>query len=87
MNLIPPVHCFPQDKQHTSDIANLRSNKLSINLRIRMPLRKELLNICQRIQDEKDNVRLQQLLDELSRVLDEEKDAVHKITGNSLPEA
>jgi hypothetical protein len=52
-----------------------------------MPLRKELLNICQRIQDEKDNVRLQQLLDELSRVLDEEKDAVHKITGNSLPEA
>ena len=51
-----------------------------------MPLRKELLNICQRIQDEKDNARLQQLLDELSRVLDEEKDAVQQITQKELPQ-
>ena len=51
-----------------------------------MPLRKELLNICQKIQDEKDNLKLQQLLDELSRVLDEEKDAVQHVIQDRRPQ-
>ena len=38
-----------------------------------MPLRKELLDICQRIQDEYDPKKLAELLDELTRVLDDEK--------------
>ena len=41
-----------------------------------MPLRKELLDICQKIQNEYDSKRLHHLLDELRRVLDEEQEAV-----------
>jgi hypothetical protein len=41
-----------------------------------MPLRNELLNLCQRIKDEQDRERLQALLDELSLLLEQEKAAI-----------
>ena len=43
-----------------------------------MPLRKELLDLCQKIQNEYDNDKLNQLLDELARVLDEQKEAAQR---------
>ena len=48
-----------------------------------MPLRKELLNICQKIQDEKDGNKLQQLLTELGRVLSEEEEVLKREKATS----
>jgi hypothetical protein len=49
------------------------------------PYRKELLDICQRIQDEQDKKRLQKLLDELSRVLDEVRIAIARVQEEPAP--
>ena len=44
-----------------------------------MPLRNELLNLCERIQDEQDREKLQTLLDELPRLLEQEKAAIGQV--------
>ena len=41
-----------------------------------MPLRKELLDLCQKIKDEHDSEKLQHLLDELGQLLEQERAAV-----------
>jgi hypothetical protein len=50
-----------------------------------MPLRKELLDLCQNIQNEHDITKLNHLLDELDRLLDDQKQAVLQSSQNPPP--